>query len=82
MARGKGDPFDTKKMKSMPKQMVGPGPRTGIPPVAPVAPGMGPPPGTRRATTSPLKMKGRPLSAFMPSPKSKRGKKGQKRLAV
>lgn len=77
----KGDPFD-KRLGKLSK-MVGPGPRTGIPPVAPMAPGMGPPPGTRRAAMSPLKMRGRPLSAFMPSPKkSKRGKKGQKRFAV
>lgn len=79
----KGDPFDKRLGKS--SKMVGPGPRTGIPPMAPTTPGMGPPPGTRRATVgpSPLKMKGRPLSAFMPSPKKlKRGKKGQKRLAI
>lgn len=63
--------------------MVGPGPRTGIPPVAPMAPGIGPQPGTRRAAPSPLKQKGQPLSSFMPGPKKlKRGKKGRKSLLV
>lgn len=32
---------------------------------------------------SPMKMKGRPLSAFMPSPKKlRKGKKGRKQIAI
>lgn len=77
----KGDPFDKRLGRS--SKMVGPGPMTGIPPVAPMAPRMGPPPGARRAAVSPLKQKGQPLSAFMPGPKkAKRGKKSRKSLAV
>ena len=80
MARERGDPFDKRLGKS--SKMVGPGPRTGIPPMGNMMPGMGPPPGTRRAA-SPLKQKGQPLSAFMPGPKKvKRGKKGRKSLLV
>lgn len=81
MARGKGDPFEKRLGKST--KMVGPGPSTGIPPMGNMMPGMGPPPGARRAAVSPLKQKGQPLSAFMPGPKKvKRGKKSRKSLAV
>jgi hypothetical protein len=52
-------------------------------PASPPASGLGAAPMTGLPGRSLMKTRGRPLSAFMPSPKkAKRGKKGQKRLAV